>query len=313
MGTDDGRDNKTGILRELKAYLSRSRLGELLIIKGIINADQLRLALSEQRQTNSPLGQIFLKHSMISRHQLALILARQSAVRFCAALMLCLVSFSYFTNKKARADVRDLPAGIVSISAEFGAVAGYAPLFGSDEKRSGNLSAFTKWTGMFDRFDRQMGNPANRKIMQEWLSNVQDFQGLSLEKMAARVNSYVNETKYILDNRNWGQSDYWATPVEFVQNGGDCEDFAIAKYTALRSLGVPEERLRVAIIHDKIKNIPHAVLVVYTDTDALILDNQEKRTLRASEIDRYRPIFSINRQAWWLHTTSSSTIVASAN
>lgn len=311
MGTD-GRNYKTGILRGLKAYLSRNKLGELLIIKGFITADQLKIALGEQRQNNSPLGQIFLKHSMISRKQLAFILTRQMAVRFCAALMLCL-SFSYISGKKARADVRDLPAGIVSVSAEFGAVAGYAPLFGSDEKRSGNLGAFTKWTGMFDRFDRQMGNPANRKIMQDWLANIQDFQGLPLEKMATRVNSYVNETKYILDNRNWGQSDYWETPVEFAQKGGDCEDFAIAKYTALRSLGVPEERLRIAIIHDKIKNIPHAILVVYTDTDALILDNQEKRTLKASEVSRYRPIFSINRQAWWLHTApSSSTIVASA-
>jgi predicted transglutaminase-like cysteine proteinase len=313
MGTD-GRKNKTGILRGLKAYLNRSKLGELLIIKGFITADQLKLALGEQRENNSPLGQIFIKHSMISRRQLALILARQTTVRACAALMLCLISFSYFTNKKARADVRDLPAGIASISAEFGSVAGYSPLFGSDEKRSGNLSAFTKWTGMFDRFDRAMANPANRQIMQDWLSNVQDFQGLPLDKMAARVNSYVNETKYILDNRNWGQSDYWATPVEFVQKGGDCEDFAIAKYTALRSLGVPEERLRVAIIHDKIKNIPHAVLIVYTDTDALILDNQEKQTLKSSDVSRYRPIFSINRQAWWLHTApTSSTIVASAD
>ena len=53
--------------------------------------------------------------------------------------------------------------------------------------------------------------------------------------------------------------------TDFFTRGGDCEDFAIAKYTALRALGVPEERLRVAIVHDDEKNLPHAILVVYTD------------------------------------------------
>lgn len=33
--------------------------------------------------------------------------------------------------------------------------------------------------------------------------------------MAEKVNDYMNRTKYIQDNTNWGKSDYWATPVEF--------------------------------------------------------------------------------------------------
>lgn len=307
------RRSKKGVLRRLKAYLHRNRLGELLILKGLISAKDLRIALAEQRQTSSPLGQIFLKRDMISRKQLAFILGAQGALRGMAAVMVLFAALSQMNVKKARADIKDIPAGVtLSISAEFASVAAYPALFGSEEKRSGNLSAFTKWTGMFDKFDRQMGDPSNRKIMQRWQENLRDFTGLPLDKMADKVNRLVNESDYILDNRNWGQSDYWATPVEFLKKGGDCEDFAIAKYTALRALGVPEDRLRVAIIHDKVKNIPHAVLVVYTDNDALILDNQEKRTLRASQVERYRPIFSINRDGWWLHTAPSTTIVASA-
>jgi predicted transglutaminase-like cysteine proteinase len=76
-------------------------------------------------------------------------------------------------------------------------------------------------------------------------------------------------------------------------------------------LGVPEERLRVAIVHDNLKNIAHAILIVYTDGGAIILDNQEKSVLDGQRAGRYRPIYSINRTAWWLHTADIETRVAS--
>lgn len=134
-----------------------------------------------------------------------------------------------------------------------------------------------------------------------------------MKDMVRGVNKLVNQTRYIVDQRNWGQSDYWATPVEFLKRGGDCEDFAIAKYAALKSLGFPEERLRIAIVQDTVKNIPHAVLVAYTNEGAYILDNQIKTLVDAERAGRYRPIYSINRQAWWLHQAPTNTIVASAD
>ena len=110
------------------------------------------------------------------------------------------------------------------------------------------------------------------------------------------------------------KSDYWATPVEFFNNGGDCEDYAIAKYASLRALGVPENRMRVAIVQDLKKNIPHALLIVYTNNGPVALDNQSQKVLQIGNIiNRYKPIFSINRTAWWLHVESSNTVVASAN
>ena len=116
-----------------------------------------------------------------------------------------------------------------------------------------------------------------------------------------------------LDNRNWGKSDYWETPVEFMTRGGDCEDFAIAKYISLRELGVSEDRMRLAIVQDTQKNIPHAVLALYTDDGGVvILDQQIKTVFDAGHQGRYRPIFSINRSAWWLYSLPQ-TVVASAN
>ena len=70
--------------------------------------------------------------------------------------------------------------------------------------------------------------------------------------------------------------------------------------------------MRLAIVQDLEKNIPHAVLIVYTDQGAYLLDNQIKRLISAERGSRYKPIYTINRQAWWLHTAPSRTIIASA-
>ena len=137
------------------------------------------------------------------------------------------------------------------------------------------------------------------------------MRGLPIDAQARRVNDLMNSVQYISDKRNWGRSDYWATPIEFLERGGDCEDFAIAKYAALRALGVPDSRMRVAIVKDTQKNIAHAVLIVYGEDGPLILDNQIKTVRADNSIRHYKPIYSINRTAWWLHTAPKATQVAS--
>ena len=148
--------------------------------------------------------------------------------------------------------------------------------------------------------------------MVKWKSEIEKYKGMPLRTMAAKVNTFINKTPYITDSKNWGKSDYWATPVEFFTRGGDCEDFAIAKYVSLRALGVPENRMRIAIVQDTVKNIPHAILVVYTNSGAMILDNQSTVMKSADTVKRYKPIFSINRTAWWVHKAPTTTLVASA-
>ena len=60
------------------------------------------------------------------------------------------------------------------------------------------------------------------------------------------VNDFMHETPFYCDPVMWCMEDYWAKPVEFLANdGGDCEDFAIAKYFTLRGLGVPDAKLRI--------------------------------------------------------------------
>ncbi len=310
-----------GILQTLKSYIDRNRLGELLVLNGQISSQQLKSALKTQKHSQQPLGKLLIESGAISANRLRFELGRQMALRFMAAFILCFISLTSVHVKKAKAaKIKDLPAQVYLVNSGHKALDGLSErhsLFGSDEKASYNLQPFTKWVGMFEKFETDMKSAHAQRDMAQWKAQLAQFKGLPLHIMAQRVNDMINKIPYITDDRNWSKSDYWATPVEFLKRGGDCEDFAIAKYTALRALGVPEERLRVAIVHDKIKNIPHAVLAVYTDQGVFVLDNQMKNLINASQLERYRPIYSINRTAWWLHSAPQSggsvnTVIASA-
>lgn len=304
--------SKGGFFLGFQAYLERRRVGELLVAKGLVTTGDLRLALARQKQTQEPLGQILLEVSGLSKRQLGLVLWQQTALRTCAAVLLFMAAI---TGGKAKADsLSQNPAQVtlVSITPEFSRMSAYPALYGMDEKRSSNLQPFTKWTQMFNRFESQVKSGSSAGVIEKWQRDLAGFRDPSLKAMAENVNTFVNKTRYITDSRNWGQSDYWATPVEFLQRGGDCEDYAVAKYVALRSLGVPEERLRIAIVQDTQKNIPHAVLVVYAESGVYVLDNQNQNMLSGESGSRYRPIYSINRQAWWLHSPPQGTRIASA-
>jgi predicted transglutaminase-like cysteine proteinase len=113
------------------------------------------------------------------------------------------------------------------------------------------------------------------------------------------VNALANRVPAANDTEHWGQVEYWATPAEFVSsNGGDCEDYAIAKYAALRAAGVPSGELRLAYVKaltgGRIEN--HMVLAWYRkqDADPLILDNLDRRVLPASARPDLVPVFSFN-------------------
>ncbi len=312
-----GRNIERGVLGKIGLWLNRSRLGEILVARGLVNAQQLRDALHVQKETRLPLGQVFVAQRVISQGQLSSILRRQAMIRAFAG---SLFFFGAMTGnlKKSRADVlKDSSTQITLASApvmgeDLSRLSSYPALFGTAEKRSSNLRPFTKWTGLFARFDQELQHPSSDSAVQAWEERLSAFRGLPLRSMADKVNDFVNQTRYISDSRNWGKNDYWEVPAEFIRRGGDCEDFAIAKYVALRSLGVPEERLRIAIVQDTQKNIPHALLIVYTDEGAYYLDNQSKSLGAAGNAGRYRPVFSINREGWWLHTAPGATVMASA-
>lgn len=124
-----------------------------------------------------------------------------------------------------------------------------------------------------------------------------------------RINEFFNRRIRFADDRDvWGQSDYWATPLETLAKGqGDCEDFTIGKYFTLLAAGVPDQQLRLVYVKARIGGPnssiqqAHMVLVYYAAPDAepLILDNLITDIRPASRRPDLTPVFSFNSQGIW--------------
>jgi len=299
----------TGLFRRVGQSLRTYRLGDLLVASGLLSADNLSFALAVQKQTREPLGRILVREGFVTPAQLYRKLAEQWCMKASAAGVAFMLQT--FTPSVARAD--DGGSQQVRLAAVFSPASvkpalpqvNQPKLFGSTEIRASDLSAFTKWTSVMARFEQQMQTGQSAPQIQAWKAKLQSLKNSSTRDQIAAVNDYINLVSYVEDSRNYGVSDKWATPVEFFAKGGDCEDFAIAKYASLRALGFSTDQLRIAVVEDKIKNISHAVLIVYTEDGAYVLDNQDKRLRSVAEVTRYKPIFSINATHWWLHRVPS--------
>ncbi len=189
----------------------------------------------------------------------------------------------------------------------------YPQLFGAREIRGANFAPFPKWTGLIERQVNEhvlYNGPCsarrfNRCHLAEWRALLKDLQGKERRAQVEAVNQFMNRAPYIIDPINYRVSDYWATPMQFLNKDGDCEDYAIAKYISLRELGFPTEMLRIVVLDDLNLGIAHAVLAVYLEGEAFILDNQISHVVSAARIRHYRPIYSINEEYWWLHRPSA--------
>jgi len=182
-------------------------------------------------------------------------------------------------------------------------------LFGSSEMQGGNLAFFPQFVEMLRRYSADLtqlngacqGRGDTACLLQEWATFITSMQGLERRTQIERVNRYINAVDYIEDQTNWGAEDYWATPAEFFGRAGDCEDYAIAKYMTLRSLGFPIESMRIVVLMDTNLGIGHAVLAIYTESDVLVLDNQIDQVVSQSSIHHYQPVYSLNEMNWWRH------------
>lgn len=134
-----------------------------------------------------------------------------------------------------------------------------------------------------------------------WADLKASLTGKSPMEQLRLVNSFWNRWKYIEDKDNWGKPDYWAIPAQFIPRSGDCEDYAIAKYFTLKEIGFDPEKMRIVVLRDTIRNLAHAVLAVYMDTDVFILDNLSKVVLSHKQLGNYLPQFSVNEYGRWSH------------
>ncbi|MEE9254008.1 MAG: transglutaminase-like cysteine peptidase [Pseudomonadales bacterium] len=126
-------------------------------------------------------------------------------------------------------------------------------------------------------------------------------RALSERRQLVLVNKYVNKRHAIRQNeRRPRGDDGWKSMATFLKEGGDCEDFAIAKYFLLRELGFDAQDLRIVITWDRKARAYHALLAVDTQPRALLLETNDTMLAGARQRN-YRFLYSINEHGVWDH------------
>ena len=158
--------------------------------------------------------------------------------------------------------------------------------------------------------ERMLG--AARKIGPQAVTATRALQAV-LSQVQARddaakleaVNNFFNDRVLFRDDLEvWGQTDYWASPLETLAQGqGDCEDYAIAKYFSLLALGMPTPKLRLVYVRAQVLGAvqAHMVLAYYAAPGAepTILDNLVGELRPASRRPDLVPVFSFNSDGLW--------------
>jgi len=160
---------------------------------------------------------------------------------------------------------------------------------------------------MLLRLNQQYGSQAKKRGMALNLL-LKKLTDKSINEKLTEVNRFFNQFEYKEDSKLWKQKDYWATPEEFIGlSAGDCEDFVVAKYFALRSIGVPDKRLYLTYVKALKQNVAHMVLSYFEKPKSipLILDNYNPRILPASKRRDLLPVYSFNAKSLFLTNASA--------
>lgn len=192
----------------------------------------------------------------------------------------------------------------------YGAQAATNPFQMPQIMNSADMSAFTKWTSVMPRYNQQHKTAEaecrnDLCMSRQWESLLTYLKDKPLKMQMDALNDFFNAMPYIADEDNFSTDDYWQTPYELMTQGGDCEDYAIAKFISLKRLGVSESNMRIMIVRDQnLGGIIHAVLEVKMDGERYILDNQSKMVKSTASIFHYLPVYAINTHRWWGYQAS---------
>lgn len=168
--------------------------------------------------------------------------------------------------------------------------------------------------GKFSNLAKQRYGEQAFKDTLELQELIVNLQSASDAEKLKKVNAYFNQKiEFGEDIDVWGQSDYWATPLESLGRlAGDCEDYSIAKYTFLKILNIPNEKLRLTYVRAQINQqdrniiLAHMVLSYYAtpQSEPLILDSLVTEIMPSSSRRDLTPIFSFNDKGLWVGSSS---------
>ncbi len=161
---------------------------------------------------------------------------------------------------------------------------------------------FTLPENVLINVEKEYGEMARRRLI-SWQELIRENSHISEQEKLRKVNDFFNQMRFVADITHWKQKDYWATPVEFLStDGGDCEDFSLAKYFTLKALGVEEGKLQLTYVKAIKYNQAHMVVTYYPSPDKvpLVLDNLIPEIFPATVRTDLVPVYSFNGTGLWL-------------
>ncbi len=131
-----------------------------------------------------------------------------------------------------------------------------------------------------------------------FLAIVEDARARDGRARIGAINRAINlAVRPVNDMVQYQVADVWTTPLTtFASGAGDCEDYAIAKYVALREAGLPARDLRIVILHNRTNNEDHAVAAARIDGEWLILDNRHMMLMTDSQVGGMTPLVALDHE-----------------
>ncbi len=198
------------------------------------------------------------------------------------------------------------------------AVAANAYPFSAAEDYLAPADALDGWANTLARHNAQQSDlyrcPQERKACRGRLRSFNKAMiraaALSADEQIELVHFYVNRTDYDDDRvqrvydehgkRAGVIRNHWSTLYDFLVDGGDCEDFATAKYFVLRDLGFAAQDLRVVVVYERKLRGYHAILAVRrADGTVWLLDSDN--FIRRRGHRGYRYVYAMNETSIWDH------------
>lgn len=191
-------------------------------------------------------------------------------------------------------------------------------LFGTIEIPSDNLSALPQWRRVIKGFeeskmaarlcDQDIQKCASQQ-MTLWRAKIQELEQSRQSAKILEINRFINKWRKISDFENYQKKDYWASPLEFMTNGGDSEDFAIMKYISLKELGISPENMRIVVTNDVLRGKTHTLLSIHVGADRYVLDSQSNSVLKEQFVNYYVPFYSVNETTRWAHVSGQASLL----
>ena len=152
--------------------------------------------------------------------------------------------------------------------------------------------------GCSSRCATATANAASLRPRLQLLAIVDNARAREGRARLGEINRAINlAIRPMSDLAQYGQIDVWSSPLEtFAHGAGDCEDYAIAKYVALRLAGVSADDLRLVVMRDTIRGEGHAVAAARLDGHWLMLDNNRMAMVEDADVRNYRPLFVLDER-----------------